>query len=119
VHQYCQACATSISQYAALAGYTGPQECVRVMRDEYMRRRDYLYAELRKMGFMFPLPEGAFYMFVPMKQDLLGRILKSGVIIVPGEAFGCNTPEYARMSYAASMENLKTAVERIRAAAGE
>ena len=119
VHQYRQACATSISQYAALAGYTGPQECVRVMRDEYMRRRDYLYAELRDMGFSFPLPEGAFYMFVPMKQDLLGRILKKGVLIVPGDAFGCNTPEYARLSDAASMENLKTAVERIRAAAGE
>jgi aspartate aminotransferase len=119
VHQYCQACATSISQYAALAGYTGPQECVGVMRDEYKRRRDFLYAELRKMGFSFPLPEGAFYLFVPMNRDLIEKILKSGVIIVPGDAFGCNAPEFARMSYAASMENLKTAVERIRAAAGE
>ncbi len=119
VHQYCQACATSISQYAALAGYTGPQDCVRVMRDEYLRRRDYLYAALRKMGFSFPLPEGAFYMFVPMQMDLLERILKKGVLVVPGNAFGCNAPEYARMSYAASMENLETAVERIEAAAGE
>ena len=89
------------------------------MRDEYKRRRDYLYAELSRMGFSFPLPEGAFYMFVPMKLDLLGKILNSGVLIVPGDAFGCKMPEYARMSYAASMENLKTAVERIRAAAGE
>jgi aspartate aminotransferase len=119
VHQYCQACATSISQYAALAGYTGSQECVRVMRDEYLMRRDYLYAELKKIGFSFPLPEGAFYMFVPMKRDLLEKILKKGVIIVPGDAFGCNAPDYARMSYAASMESLKTAVERIRSAAGE
>jgi aspartate aminotransferase len=89
------------------------------MRDEYMRRRDYLFAELRKMDFSFPLPEGAFYMFVPMKRALLEKILKKGVIIVPGDAFGCNAPEYARMSYAASMENLKIAVERIQAAAGE
>ena len=71
------------------------------------------------MGFFFPLPEGAFYMFVPMQLDLLEKILNAGVLIVPGSAFGCNAPAYARMSYAASMENLKTAVERIEAAAGE
>jgi aspartate aminotransferase len=71
------------------------------------------------MGFSFPLPEGAFYMFVPMKRDRIEKILNSGVIIVPGDAFGCNAPEYARMSYAASMENLQTAVARMRAATGE
>jgi len=84
------------------------------MRDEYRRRRDYLYAELRKMGFSYPLPEGAFYQFVPMDREQVGKILASGVIIVPGEAFGCNAPDYARMSYAASMDVLKTAVARIR-----
>src|SRR5690606_26256721 len=119
VHQYCQACASSISQYAALAGYTGPQECVRQMRDEYRRRRDYLYGALREMGFSFPIPEGAFYLFVPMKREILAKVLEKGVIIVPGSAFGCNAPDYARISYAASMEKLKTAVERIRAAVGE
>ena len=119
VHQYCQACASSISQYAALAGYTGPQECVHQMRDEYRRRRDYLYGALREMGFSFPLPEGAFYLFVPMKREILAKVLEKGVIIVPGSAFGCNAPDYARISYAASMEKLKTAVERIRAAVGE
>ena len=116
VHQYCQACATSISQYAALAAYTGPQDCVGMMRDEYRRRRDYLYTELQKMGFSYPLPEGAFYQFVPMQKELTGRILANGVIIVPGEAFGCNAPDYARLSYAASMGDLRTAVARIQAA---
>ncbi|MCU0633102.1 MAG: pyridoxal phosphate-dependent aminotransferase [Methanolinea sp.] len=116
VHQYCQACATSISQYAALTAYTGPQECVEEMRKEYQVRRDYLYGELTRMGFSFPLPEGAFYLFAPLGRDLVGRILKRGVIIVPGEAFGCNTPEYARMNYATSRDNLKAAVERIKEA---
>ncbi|MHC1630676.1 MAG: pyridoxal phosphate-dependent aminotransferase, partial [Methanoculleaceae archaeon] len=62
IHQYCQACATSISQYAALAALTGDQTCVAEMREEYRRRRDLLYTGLRDLGFSFPAPEGAFYM---------------------------------------------------------
>jgi aspartate aminotransferase len=116
VHQYCQACATSISQYAALAAYNGPQDCVAAMREEYRARRDYFYGELTRMGFSFPRPEGAFYMFVPFGEDLTAKILKSGVVIVPGNAFGCNAPGYARMSYATSRSTLEAAVERIRKA---
>lgn len=118
VHQYCQACASSVSQYAALAGYTGPQDCVREMRDEYRARRDYLYGRMRELGFDFPVPEGAFYLFVPMKRSMIEQIIKSGVIVVPGEAFGVNAPDYARMCYAASMDDLERAVERISAVVG-
>jgi aspartate aminotransferase len=113
VHQYAQACAGSISQYAALAAYTGDQTPVEEMRREYEVRRNYLFNELRELGFVFPLPEGAFYLFVPMKPKLIDRILRQGVVIVPGSAFGVNAPEYARMSYATSRENLSRAVERI------
>ncbi len=116
VHQYAQACATSISQYAALAAYTGPQDCVGAMRDEYRWRRNFLYGALQEMGIEFPLPGGAFYLFAPLGQDLVRKILAQGVVIVPGEAFGCNAPEYARMNYAVSRKDLQTAVERIRAA---
>ncbi len=114
VHQYCQACASSISQYAALAAYTGPQDCVAAMREEYRARRDYMYAALTGMGFSFPEPEGAFYLFVPFGEDLTARILKAGVVVVPGSAFGCNAPGHARLSYAASRRTLEAAVERIR-----
>jgi aspartate aminotransferase len=113
VHQYCQACATSISQYAALAAYTGPQGEVVVMRDEYRARRDLLCKALSGLGFEFPVPEGAFYAFVPLKPDLAERIIASGVVIVPGSAFGANAPDYARLSYATSRENLNRALERI------
>jgi aspartate aminotransferase len=119
VHQYCQACATSISQYAALAAYTGDQSPVKAMRDEYRARRDILYDGLKQLGFDFPLPEGAFYAFVPMKQALVERILSRGVVIVPGSAFGANAPGYARLSYATSRENLLKALDRIADAAGE
>ncbi|MCK9298111.1 MAG: pyridoxal phosphate-dependent aminotransferase [Methanoculleus sp.] len=113
VHQYAQACATSISQYAALAAYTGDQEPVARMRSEYRARRDLLYDGLTGIGFDFPRPEGAFYMFVPMGQTLIEKAVNAGIIIVPGGAFGSRAPEYARISYATSRENLSRAVGRL------
>jgi aspartate aminotransferase len=113
VHQYCQACATSISQYAALAAYEGDQHMVKVMRDEYRARRDLFCNGLAALGYQFPAPEGAFYAFVPMKPALVQKIIETGVVIVPGSAFGVNAPEYARFSYANSRENLNRALERM------
>ncbi len=113
VHQYCQACATSISQYAAVAAYEGDQSPVKVMRDEYEARRDLICNGLNRIGFDFPKPEGAFYTFVPMKPALTQKIIESGVIVVPGTAFGVNAPEYTRFSYATSRQNIMTALERI------
>jgi aspartate aminotransferase len=119
VHQYCQACATSISQYAALAAYSGDQSPVKAMREEYRTRRDFIYQELSNLGLEFPKPEGAFYAFVPMKEPLVDQIIKKGVIVVPGSAFGANAPGYTRISYAASRENLRRALDRIRDAMGK
>jgi aspartate aminotransferase len=113
VHQYCQACATSISQYAAVAAYEGDQHPVTAMREEYQARRDLFCRGLSALGLNFPLPEGAFYAFVPMKPSLTQKIIDAGVVIVPGSAFGVNAPEYARMSYATSRENLGRALDRI------
>jgi len=113
VHQYAQACATSISQYAALAAYTGDQSAVARMREEYRARRDLLYDGLTGIGFDFPRPEGAFYMFVPMGRTLIEKAVENGIIIVPGSAFGSRAPEYARFSYATSRENLSRAVGRL------
>jgi aspartate aminotransferase len=119
VHQYCQACATSISQYAAVAAYTGDQQPVKVMRDEYRARRDLICKGLKDLNFSFPVPEGAFYTFVPMKPALTQKIIEKGVIVVPGTAFGVNAPEYTRMSYATSRENITRALDRIKKAMGE
>ncbi|MDD1702164.1 MAG: pyridoxal phosphate-dependent aminotransferase [Methanoregula sp.] len=119
VHQYCQACATSISQYAAVAAYTGDQAPVKEMCKEYQARRDLLCSGLKKLGFSFPVPEGAFYAFVPMKPELVQEIIDRGVILTPGSAFGENAKDYARLSYASSRDNLKRALDRIKKAIGE
>jgi len=116
VHQYCQACATSISQYAALAAYEGDQGPVAMMRDEYRVRRDIIVKGLSDLGFSFPVPEGAFYAFVPMGPAVIQKIIDAGIIIVPGSAFGTRAPAYARFSYATSRDNLHRALERIQKA---
>jgi aspartate aminotransferase len=114
VHQYCQACATSIAQYAAVAAYTGDQTPVAHMRETYRIRRNLLYSGLNDLGYAFPMPEGAFYAFVPMGRDRIMRAIEKGIIMVPGEAFGKNAPNHARMSYATSEENLNRALERLK-----
>ena len=119
LHQYCQACATSIAQYAVVEALTGDQSSVEVMRREYQARRDLLYEGFIKMGIYFPIPEGAFYMFVPFGQDLTNKILSRGVVIVPGSAFGKHAPEYARLCYAVSRETIAEAIHRIGKAVAE
>ena len=113
VHQYCQACATSIAQYAAVAAYEGDQSAVATMRNEYEVRRDLIWKGMNDLGFDFPKPDGAFYIFVPMKPALTQKIIEAGVIVVPGTAFGVNATEYTRFSYATSRQNITTALERI------
>ncbi|MBN1324496.1 MAG: pyridoxal phosphate-dependent aminotransferase [Methanotrichaceae archaeon] len=115
-HQYVQACASSISQKAAYAALTGPQDCVGVMRDEFQRRRDILVKGFQEMEIDLVVPEGAFYLF-PRVGDgdrEAGRLLEHGVVVVPGSAFGPGGKEHIRISYAASEERIRTALSRMR-----
>jgi len=111
VHQYIQACACSISQKAALAAIMGPQGCVKEMRDSFKERRDILLEGLGAMGIRCVRPEGAFYAFPEVEdEEAAEKLLKSGVIVVPGAAFGENGKGHIRISYATSEENLRKAL---------
>ncbi|MGA9140024.1 MAG: pyridoxal phosphate-dependent aminotransferase [Methanocella sp.] len=112
VHQYVQACACSVSQKAALAAITGPQESVGMMRDEFRKRRDYLVSELNAMGVECVRPQGAFYAFpfVGDEARVVAELIKKGVIATPGTAFGACGKGYMRLAYATSMPNIKKAV---------
>ncbi len=116
VHQYVQACASSISQRAALAAVSGPQDCVRMMREEFRRRRDVLVEGLRRMGAEMDVPAGAFYAFPKVGDGdaVSARLIKAGVVAVPGSAFGSAARDHIRISYAASMADIRTALERMR-----
>lgn len=122
---------SSISQAAALAAYTGPQECIEEMRVAFERRRN-LIVELAKEvpGFEVNEPQGAFYLFpkcssyfgktdgthtINDSMDFAMYLLEvAHVATVGGAAFG--SPECFRMSYATSDENIREAMHRIKEA---
>ncbi len=119
---------TSISQYAALAALTGDQSFIAEMCVEFKKRHDFVVAELNTIdGVECVETDGTFYVF-PNIEKLLERldgidddlafsdylIEKAGVALVPGSAFG--TAGHIRLSIATSMENLKTALDRIKQA---
>jgi aspartate aminotransferase len=116
IHQYVQACASSISQAAALEAITGPQDCVAAMRDEFRARRDLLVRGFRENGVDMIEPEGAFYLF-PRVGDgdaVAARLGNAGVIVVPGSAFGAGGAEHIRISYAAARSQLEEAMRRMK-----
>ena len=117
--------ACSISQAAATAALDGPQDCLAQMRDEYKRRYEYLLDALNAIdGVECEGCDGAFYAFPSFKAiidrmpdirddvELAAWMLENaGVAMVPGTAFGA--PGHLRLSFATSMENLQSCVERI------
>ncbi len=115
-------CPSSVSQYALLAALEGPQNCVAEMRKEFEARRNLVAAGLKKIpGITFPMPEGAFYIFMdvshyfgkspggaPIANDVdfcKGALEIAHVNLVPGSAFGA--PDFARMSYATSRTEIE------------
>jgi len=118
----------SISQYAALAAITGPQECVATMCAEFTKRREFVRARIAKIpGVSCSEIAGAFYAFINISKHLgrkyngvqidnssqwcLELLAKKGVASVMGSAFGAEG--YARLSFAASMANLEAALDLI------
>ncbi|WP_018249160.1 pyridoxal phosphate-dependent aminotransferase [Orenia marismortui] len=120
--------ANSIAQKASLAAIAGSQEATNKMLEAFEARRDLITDGINKItGITAVKPEGAFYLFANIK-GLLGKTIddeeivddykfvellleKAGVATVPGSAFGM--PGYIRLSYAASDEDLKEALNRI------
>lgn len=119
---------SNISQRAAIAALTGPQDSVEEMRRAFDRRRRTIVAELSKIdGITVPVPQGAFYVY-PDVSGLLGRewggvtpttsleladliLDQAEVAAVPGEAFGPSG--YLRFSYALGDAPLLEGVQRL------
>ena len=119
-------CPGSISQAAAVAALTGPQECLEEMRLAYAERYQYMLEALNGIpGVTCPECDGAFYAFPSFQGcidtmddirddvELAGWLLEAAeVATVPGSAFGA--PGHLRLSFASSMEELRDAVSRIK-----
>ena len=115
LHSHSVSCAANFVQHAGVEALENTDEAVAEMRDAFEDRRDMLVELFGEHGIDVPVPDGAFYMMLPVDDDdqawCEGAIEEAHVATVPGSAFG--TPGYARLSYAASEERLREGVERL------
>ena len=121
--------ASSISQYAALAGIKGNNDFLKPCLDAFDERRKFVVKRLNSIeGMKCLMPEGAFYAYpnvlgIVGKQTPEGKTLNNDTAIVewlldtaevaavPGSAFGLEP--YFRVSYATSLDLLNEAMNRI------
>ncbi len=116
--------APTLSQHAAIAALKAGDDVER-MRKAYDERRQYLLAELPKLGFDIVVePQGAFYIYANVEK-LTGDskafcwqlLEEAGVAITPGEDFGAfRAGQHVRLSYATSLTDLQEGVRRLRKA---
>lgn len=122
-HQYLVTAAATMAQFAAIEALSAGKDDALPMRAEYIKRRDYIIDKMSALGFKIIKPDGAFYIFAKIPagyeqdsfkfcQDLARE---KAVAFIPGVAFGKYGEGYVRLSYAASMETISTAMDRLKA----
>lgn len=125
IHQYTIMCVPTASQFAAAEalrlGKLNNYADIKSMHEQYNRRRRLLVDELNKIGLDCLEPKGAFYAFPSIKKSGLTSeefctqlLYGKKVAIVPGSAFGEAGEGFVRISYAASEDNIITALRRMR-----
>ncbi len=116
LHSHSVSCAVNFVQHAGVEALSSAtDDAVAEMRAAFADRRDMLVDLLADHGVDVPVGDGAFYMMLPVDDDdqawCEGALEDAHVATVPGTAF--NAPGYARISYAASEERLREAVDRL------
>ncbi len=122
IHQYAIMSSPTTAQFAAVEALRNGDGDIKMMVDEYNRRRRYIYKGLKDIGIDSFEPEGAFYIFPNIGkfglsgEEFCNRLLyEKKCAIIPGEAFGKGGEGFARISYAYSIEHITQALERIEA----
>ena len=124
-------CPSSISQLAAKAAVTGPQECVDEMLSAFVERRKYVLERLHAIpDLSLPTPGGAFYAFINVSR-YFGKTLQNGVTVdnstdfctallenahvalVTGDAFGA--PGFVRLSFATDLKTIEAGLDAFEA----
>ena len=119
---------STISQWAAVEAFNGPQETIEDMRKVFEERRNYIVTRMNSIeGVSCIMPDGAFYVMMNIEQ-LKGKTIGGTVIntsddfamaflekelvaVVPCSGFGA--PDFVRWTYATSMENIKEGLDRL------
>lgn len=122
VHQYLIMSASTTGQEAALVALTDPavDEYVQQMVESYDRRRRLIVGGLNELGLDCFEPKGAFYAFPSIARSGMNEhefaerlLMEEHVAVIPGSAFGRGGEGHVRCAYAASMENIEKALERM------
>ena len=107
-------------QAGAVAALTGPQDIVARNREGYMARRDALCGGLRSIGWDVPDAQGTMFVWAKIPDrfassvDFVVELMeKTGVIGVPGSAFGAQGEGYVRFALVVPPERMAEAVRRI------
>ncbi|MBO8128396.1 MAG: LL-diaminopimelate aminotransferase [Peptococcaceae bacterium] len=107
-------------QKAGIAALRGPQDYVRATANLYQRRRDILVDGLREAGWMMEKPRASMFVWAPVptgfgssRQFVWELAERTGVLVVPGDAFGERGEGYVRIGLVADEERLEEAVKRI------
>ena len=115
LHSHSVSCAVNFVQHAGIEALEDTDDAVAEMRDAFRARRDLLVDLFDDRGVDVAVPDGAFYMMLPVDEDdqswCMDALEDAHVATVPGGAF--NAPGYARISYAASEKRLREAVDRL------
>ncbi len=120
IHQYTMLCAPILAQEAAICALEHGQKDREEMRAIYRQRRDFIVRRFNEIGLPCVMPQGAFYAYPEISSTGLSSpdfakllLQEERVAIVPGTAFSSDGASYIRCVYAASMEEIETALSRI------
>ena len=121
LHGYVTTCASTVSQKTALVAWSDEAESARAFhRETFGSRRDHLLRHLRGAGLKAVTPDGAFYTMVDVREygssmDVAEVLLESGVVTIPGSAFGSESEGFLRVSFCADLPVLEEGVKRMAA----
>lgn len=119
LHGYVTTCASTITQKAALVAWGAEAiEARQHIRGTFHERRDHLLALLRNIGLRCITPDGAFYTMVDVSNygsslKVAEALLDSGVVTIPGSAFGTESEGFLRASFCADLPVISEGVKRI------
>src|SRR5260221_1455952 len=124
-----EACASQISQWAAVEAIEGPQEAAEAMKQSFVQRRDLIARPLNAVpGVTCLTPGGAFYVWPNVteacrrvgaadSEEFRNRLLnEAGVAVLADIHFGTRVPgegQHIRFSYAASKQQIEAGVQRM------
>ncbi|MBO6483981.1 MAG: pyridoxal phosphate-dependent aminotransferase [Pelagibacteraceae bacterium] len=115
-------CVNAAIQFGGIAALDGPEESINTMVEKFTARRKLIHEGLNDLnGVECSLPGGAFYAFPNVKGTGMSGVEfakkclhEAGVAIVPGTSFGNLAKDYVRFSFAASRDDISTALDKIK-----